>query len=85
MAVSRFVAISQSHDARQDRSFTSRTECERWLNKWITNYVTPMTPASAATKVNTRCAMPDEVMEIPAKGRCLCWPWHSSAHCQLDD
>lgn len=31
-------------------SFMSRTDCERWLNQWISNYVTPDDTASPAMK-----------------------------------
>jgi type VI secretion system protein ImpC len=50
MAVSRFAHYLKAMMRDKIGSFTSRTECERWLNKWITNYVTPDDTASAATK-----------------------------------
>ncbi|MCX6635168.1 MAG: type VI secretion system contractile sheath large subunit, partial [Acidobacteria bacterium] len=33
-------------------SFMSRTDCERWLNQWIQQYVTPDDTASPAVKAS---------------------------------
>ncbi len=50
LAVSRFAHYLKVMMRDKIGSFTSRTECERWLNQWITNYVTPDDSASAAVK-----------------------------------
>jgi type VI secretion system protein ImpC len=49
-------------------SFMSRSDCERWLNQWIINYVSPDDNASAATKASKplREARID-VVEVPGK------------------
>ncbi|MCE5308068.1 MAG: type VI secretion system contractile sheath large subunit [Acidobacteriales bacterium] len=52
MAVSRFAHYLKAMMRDKIGSFTSRSECERWLNQWITNYVTPDDTASAATKAS---------------------------------
>jgi len=68
MAVSRFAHYLKAMMRDKIGSFTSRSECESWLNKWITNYVTPDDNASAATKAQypLRDAKV-EVMEVPGK------------------
>ena len=49
-------------------SFVSKSECERFLNQWISNYVTPDDNASPATKAQfpLRDAMV-EVAEVAGK------------------
>jgi type VI secretion system protein ImpC len=49
-------------------SFTSRSDCERFLNTWITNYVTPDDSASPETKA--QYPLRDariEVVDVPGK------------------
>jgi type VI secretion system protein ImpC len=50
MAVSRFAHYLKAMMRDKIGSFMSREEAERFLNKWITNYVTPDDSASPATK-----------------------------------
>jgi type VI secretion system protein ImpC len=50
LAVSRFAHYLKAMMRDKIGSFTSRTDCERWLNQWITNYVTPDDTASPAVK-----------------------------------
>jgi len=52
LAVSRFAHYLKAMMRDKIGSFTSRTECERWLNQWITNYVTPDDTASASVKAS---------------------------------
>ena len=68
MAVSRFAHYLKSMMRDKIGSFMSRTECERFLNQWITNYVTPDDNASAETKAQfpLREARVD-VAEVPGK------------------
>jgi len=68
LAVSRFAHYLKAMMRDKIGSFTSRTECERWLNQWITNYVTPDDTASASVKAShpLRDAR-IEVSEIPGK------------------
>jgi len=50
MAVSRFAHYLKAMMRDKIGSFMSREEAERFLNRWITNYVTPDDMASPATK-----------------------------------
>jgi type VI secretion system protein ImpC len=49
-AVSRFAHYLKAMMRDKIGSFMSRTDCERWLNQWIQNYVTPDDTATPATK-----------------------------------
>ncbi|MBZ5584615.1 MAG: type VI secretion system contractile sheath large subunit [Acidobacteriia bacterium] len=68
MAVSRFAHYLKAMMRDKIGSFMSRTDCERFLNQWITNYVTPDDTASAYVKAShpLRDAR-IEVAEIPGK------------------
>ncbi len=50
MAVSRFAHYLKTMMRDKIGSFVSKSECERFLNQWISNYVTPDDNASPATK-----------------------------------
>jgi len=68
MAVSRFAHYLKAMMRDKVGSFMSRTDAERFLNRWISNYVTPDDTASAATKAQypLREARID-VSEVPGK------------------
>src|SRR5580700_3732136 len=68
MAVSRFAHYLKAMMRDKIGSFMSRSEAEIFLNRWITNYVTPDDNASPATKAQRplREARID-VSEIPGK------------------
>jgi type VI secretion system protein ImpC len=68
MAVSRFAHYLKSMMRDKIGSFMSRTDCERFLNQWITNYVTPDDTASPYVKAShpLRDAR-IEVAEVPGK------------------
>jgi type VI secretion system protein ImpC len=68
MAVSRFAHYLKSMMRDKIGSFMSRSDCERFLNQWITNYVTADDSASAETKAQfpLREARVD-VAEVPGK------------------
>ena len=86
MAVCRFAHYLKAMMRDKIGSFTSRTECERWLNKWITNYVTPDDSASAATKA--QYPLRDariEVMEVPGKAGAYRAVAFLRPHFQLDE
>jgi type VI secretion system protein ImpC len=86
MAVSRFAHYLKAMMRDKIGSFTSRTECERWLNKWITNYVTPDDSASPTAKA--QCPLRDariEVMEIPGKAGAYRAVAFLRPHFQLDE
>lgn len=86
MAVCRFAHYLKAMMRDKIGSFTSRTECERWLNKWITNYVTPDDSASAATKAQypLRDARV-EVIEVPGKAGAYRAVAFLRPHFQLDE
>src|SRR5579871_2748212 len=50
LAVSRFAHYLKSMMRDKIGSFMSRSQCERFLNEWIINYVTPDDNASQSTK-----------------------------------
>jgi type VI secretion system protein ImpC len=86
MATSRFAHYLKAMMRDKIGSFTSRTECERWLNKWITNYVTPDDSASAATKAQYPLREARvEVMEIPGKAGAYRAVAFLRPHFQLDE
>jgi type VI secretion system protein ImpC len=68
MAVSRFAHYLKAMMRDKIGSFMSREEAERFLNRWITNYVTPDDSASPAAKAARplRDARID-VTEVPGK------------------
>jgi type VI secretion system protein ImpC len=68
LAISRFAHYLKSMMRDKLGSFMSRTECERFLNQWIVNYVTPDDTASASVKAShpLRDAR-IEVSEVPGK------------------
>jgi len=68
LAISRFAHYLKSMMRDKLGSFMSRTECERFLNQWIVNYVTP--DDSAAPSVKASHPLRDariEVSEVPGK------------------
>src|SRR6266849_2217984 len=68
LAVSRFAHYLKAMMRDKIGSFMSRVECERFLNQWITNYVTPDDTASQATKASHPLRDASiEVSEIPGK------------------
>jgi type VI secretion system protein ImpC len=86
MACSRFAHYLKAMMRDKIGSFTSRTECERWLNKWITNYVTPDDSASAAVKAQYPLRDAKiEVMEIPGKAGAYRAVAFLRPHFQLDE
>ena len=56
MAVSRFAHYLKAMMRDKIGSFMSREEAERFLNRWITRYVTPDDSASPRPKPSARCA-----------------------------
>src|SRR5579871_2177140 len=68
MAVSRFAHYLKAMMRDKIGAFMSRSDCERWLNQWITNYVTP--DDNAAPSVKASRPLRDariEVAEVPGK------------------
>jgi type VI secretion system protein ImpC len=86
MATCRFAHYLKAMMRDKIGSFTSRTECERWLNKWITNYVTPDDNASAAAKAQYPLRDAKiEVMEVPGKPGAYRAVAFLRPHFQLDE
>src|SRR5579862_4880832 len=68
LAVSRFAHYLKAMMRDKIGSFMSRSDCERFLNQWITNYVTPDDNASQATKASHPLRDASiEVSEVPGK------------------
>jgi type VI secretion system protein ImpC len=68
LAVSRFAHYLKAMMRDKLGSFMSRTDCERFLNQWIVNYVTP--DDTAAPSVKASHPLRDariEVSEVPGK------------------
>jgi type VI secretion system protein ImpC len=86
MAVSRFAHYLKAMMRDKVGSFMSRTDCEKFLNTWITNYVTPDDTAPAETKARRplREARID-VQEIPGKPGCYRAVAFLRPHYQLDE
>jgi type VI secretion system protein ImpC len=86
MATCRFAHYLKAMMRDKIGSFTSRSECERWLNQWITNYVTPDDSASPATKAKYPLREAKvEVMEIPGKAGAYRAVAFLRPHFQLDE
>jgi type VI secretion system protein ImpC len=85
-AVSRFAHYLKSMVRDKIGSFMSRADAEYFLNKWISNYVTPDDTASPATKAKypLREARVD-VAEIPGKPGCYRAVAFLRPHFQLDE
>lgn len=86
MAVSRFAHYLKSMMRDKIGSFMSRSDCERFLNQWISNYVTPDDTASPATKAQfpLRDARID-VSEVPGKPGVYRAAAFLRPHFQLDE
>jgi type VI secretion system protein ImpC len=52
LAIARFAHYLKAMMRDKIGSFMSRTDCERWLNQWIQQYVTPDDTASPAVKAS---------------------------------
>jgi len=86
MAVARFAHYLKAMMRDKIGSFMSRTEADAFLNRWITNYVTPDDTASPAAKAQRplRDARID-VTEIPGKPGCYRAVAFLRPHFQLDE
>jgi type VI secretion system protein ImpC len=86
LAVSRFAHYLKAMMRDKIGSFMSRTDCERWLNQWITNYVTPDDTASANTKAEKPLRDAKiEVQEVPGKPGVYKAVAFLKPHFQLDE
>ncbi len=85
-AVSRFAHYLKHMMRDKIGSFISRSDCERFLNKWIMNYVTADDNASPSVKAQypLRDARID-VAEIPGKPGCYRAIAFLKPHFQLDE
>jgi type VI secretion system protein ImpC len=86
MATSRFAHYLKAMMRDKIGSFMSRSDCERFLNRWISNYVSPDDNASQATKAQfpLREARID-VAEVPGKPGCYRAVAFLRPHFQLDE
>jgi type VI secretion system protein ImpC len=86
MAVSRFAHYLKSMMRDKIGSFMSRTDCERWLNQWITNYVTPDDTASPSVKASRPLREASiQVAEVPGKPGVYRATAFLKPHFQLDE
>ncbi len=86
LAVSRFAHYLKAMMRDKLGSFMSRTDCERWLNQWITNYVTPDDTASASVKASHPLREARiEVSEVPGKPGVYRAVAFLKPHFQLDE
>ena len=86
LAMSRFAHYLKAMMRDKIGSFTSRVECERWLNQWITNYVTPDDSASASVKASHPLREARiEVMEVAGKPGVYRAVAFMRPHFQLDE
>lgn len=85
-AVSRFAHYLKAMMRDKVGSFMSRIECERFLNKWVTNYVTPDDTASQATKAQYPLRDASiEVVDVPGKPGVYKAVAYLKPHFQLDE
>ena len=85
-AVSRFAHYLKAMMRDKIGSFMSRSDCEYWLNKWITNYVTSDDNASPATKAKYPLREARiEVSEVPGKPGVYRAAAFLRPHFQLDE
>ena len=85
-AVSRFAHYLKAMMRDKIGSFMSRTDCERWLNQWIMNYVTP--DDTAAPSIKAQRPLRDAkitVEEIPGKPGAYKAVAFLRPHFQLDE
>jgi len=86
LAVSRFAHYLKAMMRDKIGSFMSRVECERFLNQWITNYVTPDDSASASVKASHPLRDASvEVSEVPGKPGVYRAVAFLKPHFQLDE
>jgi len=86
LAVSRFAHYLKAMMRDKIGSFMSRTDCERWLNQWIQNYVTPDDTASASVKASHPLRDAKiEVAEVPGKPGAYRAVAFLRPHFQLDE
>lgn len=86
LAVSRFAHYLKSMMRDKIGSFMSRSDCERFLNQWIMNYVTEDDQASPATKAQYPLREARvEVMEVPGKPGVYRAIAYLRPHFQLDE
>ena len=85
-AVSRFAHYLKAMMRDKLGSFMSRVDCERWLNQWIQNYVTPDDTASPAAKAQRPLREARiEVSEVPGKPGVYRATSFLRPHFQLDE
>jgi type VI secretion system protein ImpC len=86
LAVSRFAHYMKTIMRDKIGSFMSRGDCERFLNKWIMQYVTEDDNAAPATKAQYPLREARvEVAEIPGKPGCYRAVAFLRPHFQLDE
>ena len=86
MATCRFAHYLKAMMRDKIGSFMSRTDCERWMNQWIMNYVTPDETASQSVKASHPLRDAKiEVSEVPGKPGVYKATAYLRPHFQLDE
>jgi len=86
MAVCRFAHYLKAMMRDKIGSFVSRADCENFLNRWISNYVTPDDTASHATKAQYPLREARvEVLDVPGKPGAYRAVTFLRPHFQLDE
>lgn len=86
LAVSRFAHYLKAMMRDKIGSFMSRTDCEKWLNQWITQYVTPDDTASPSVKASHPLREASiQVAEVPGKPGVYRATAFLRPHFQLDE
>jgi type VI secretion system protein ImpC len=86
LAVSRFAHYMKSMMRDKIGSFMSRKDCESFLNRWISNYVTPDDTASAQAKAQFPLREAKvEVLDVPGKPGAYRAVAFLRPHFQLDE
>ncbi len=86
LAVSRFAHYLKAMMRDKIGSFMSRSDCEAWLNKWITQYVTPDDRASPTVKAQKPLRdAAIQVTEVPGKPGAYRAVAFLRPHFQLDE
>jgi len=86
LAVSRFAHYLKAMMRDKIGSFMSRSDCERWLNQWIVNYVCPDDDAQPSVKAEKPLREARiEVTEVPGKPGVYRAVAFMRPHFQLDE
>jgi type VI secretion system protein ImpC len=87
LCTSRFAHYLKAMARDKVGSFMERDECERWLNRWISNYVLG-NPEDAGQEAKAKSPLREariSVRDVPGKPGCYEAVAHLRPHYQLDE